>query len=291
MQPQTFTERYKLVDAFDTTYWSGLDMKLYVGRDRPILIDEMIQFNYQILEQVIPYYGYHSGVAQRLHHGNRIVQGELTINYKRDSYPFALLEYIRGHGPPEILGDLDKDVNEPANFEGAVVDAVPTGADLDDTSRLINQDPASGTVSLETLTDQEILATAFAHFEVYKNTQAAEDERPDQVYNTVRGVVRNDVGMFQTSARGFEMSILVGTEVRASQTLRYNFDSSYLPDDSPPTGPIGILPGTGMRFIGTSIMGISRTMDDSGRNFVETLTFMARTVIPVSAEELTSFSD
>lgn len=83
--------RYKLIDQFNGTYWSGLSGSMFIG---PYFVDEINQFSYTLTENTVPAYSYNSFTPIFMP-GARIIQGEFGINYKNDSYIFTLLEKIR----------------------------------------------------------------------------------------------------------------------------------------------------------------------------------------------------
>lgn len=88
-------EPWHIIDEFDSTYWSGLDVSIYAG---PYLLDEVVNLSFQVAEQVIPYYGYAHYTAQRMHRGQRLITGTFTINFKQSHYLLKVLDKLSESG-------------------------------------------------------------------------------------------------------------------------------------------------------------------------------------------------
>ena len=304
-EPRTFSEQYKILDQFDSTYWSGLDMRLYVHHPEAgsLLVDELVQLNFQALEQVVPYYAYNSYIPDRMIHGSRIIQGEITVNYKKDSYPFAILQFLKT-GVPKLEDQLNR-IGEQATqllandfyphliqMTTGLPDIGSHQAIIDDETRQVNQDPASGTFVSEPVTREERSRSLLKLIATYNSDREnAINEIRDKVLNKIGGNVSDNVGMFQTVPGGFDMTVTVGSEFQTAQVLRYDFDNKYVTDPLVGSFPVGMHPGGGMQFIGVSLMGLARNQDDTGRNFVETYTFLAKTMRPISGEEISGYTE
>jgi hypothetical protein len=65
----TRRDGFKLVDQFDSSYWSGTELEVYANN---ILLDS-VQVSYQVYERTQPYWGYASYIPDRIHHGNRLI--------------------------------------------------------------------------------------------------------------------------------------------------------------------------------------------------------------------------
>lgn len=63
-------------------YYSALDGELYFGN---IFIDEVTNINWQLQQQALPIYGYNSYTFDDLAVGNRIIQGQFSINFTEEN--------------------------------------------------------------------------------------------------------------------------------------------------------------------------------------------------------------
>lgn len=258
-------EDWKLVDQFDSTYWSGLDVQIFANN---ILIDEAIQVSYAISEQTRPYYGYASYVPDRIYHGARLIQGELSLNFKRDGYLFSLLNLLRQQSNTNIWlpgrnyvgGDATiAETNPPLPYNNA-----PWGPQLWEQAKTEGVDPK----------------VINAMITKYRSS------REGKVYE-YEPTVQERAGMFETKVDGFDINVVFGANLSAAHTLRYIDGDSYdvtLADGTKyPDGAViqekqGALASTGIKLIGVSIMGLARTINDDGRPIIETYSFHAKDI-------------
>jgi hypothetical protein len=84
---------------FPSDYFTGCDTAILFG---DTFIDEIVNLQFSIQEQVLPLYGYADYRFRSIAHGNRIVTGSFTINFKEAGYIFLILERMRS------LGTLDR---------------------------------------------------------------------------------------------------------------------------------------------------------------------------------------
>lgn len=79
---------WRLVDRFDSVYYNGLDIRIYMDKYR---IEDAVGLVYDIREQVVPVYGYASYTYDRALRGQRIIEGSFTVIFKK---PYALIERV-----------------------------------------------------------------------------------------------------------------------------------------------------------------------------------------------------
>jgi len=257
-------EEWKIVDKFDSAYWSGLDAQIYFNN---ILINEALQINYMVSEQVRPYFGYASHVASRIHHGARIVQGEITMNYKRDGYLFSLLNLIRQQQSKDIWL-ADQGISSTASPEARAPVAynnTPYGPDLWDQ---IKTTGLPGNVAKE----------------IALNKYRASRE---SVVNSREAIILQSRGAFETKLEGFDINITFGANLSAAHSLRWldgdDFEldpiNSLYADGWVVQNSDGVIASTGIKLIGVSIGGLSKTINDDGRPIVETYAFQAKDIV------------
>lgn len=249
--PQSYQENYRLVDKYDTTYWSGQDLEVYFN---DIHMDETTQVNWQVLERIQPYYHYSDFVASRIHHGARIVNGEITVNFKQSGYMYSVLEAIRsGNTSPSLTQSLEEKAPR-----------------FDETSG-VSFDP-------ENANDKAITA----YIKSYSNSVKVQEDRVASVYNGIPARVRNRAGIFETAIGGFDITVLFGNHLTSGLSLRYNTENNYYARNSIKPMPEAIKPVTGIKILGVSILGTAIAADDSGRPIMETFSFQARNIVPIS---------
>lgn len=252
-------EEWKLIDSFNSTYWNGLDAKVYINN---ILLDEQIQVSYSIMEQVRPYYAYSSYVVDRMHHGARIIQGEITSNFKKDGFLFALLDILR------------KNTNEfPAKESNNKLDPLPF-------TNTVYGPQAWEKIRTEGLNPQLVK-------DIANRTRAARgSEIPPEV-----APIQLKAGMFETLREGFDINIIFGSYINSGKLLEFKTDEvvlqrenlafreePYYIDGATIAAPSNASVGTGIKIIGVSFMGLSRVINDDGRPLNETFSFQARDI-------------
>jgi hypothetical protein len=73
-------------------YFSSLDAEIYFS---DYYVDEIIHIQYTVAQNNLPLFGYNSYVYDEVAIGNRIVQGQFTINFTAPGYLFGLLDTIK----------------------------------------------------------------------------------------------------------------------------------------------------------------------------------------------------
>jgi len=264
-------EDWKLVDQFGSTYWSGQDVAVYAN---DILLEDALQINYQVSEQVRPYYGYASYTAQKMYHGARIIAGELSLNFKRDGYIFSLLDYLtksnKGIGrntPPQPQQTSNVVGRQPLPF-------------LTDQGEVLAGD-------IENLTPDQIAAFA-------KNIKAGRMAATQQISTpngSYEAVVKTNQGAFQTTESGFDLTIVYGANLAQTRALQFQTTQDFYSDGAV-TQPYNYdsqksnINCTGVKLIGVSIMGQARSLNDSGQVYIETYSFQARDLQVLEMSEL-----
>jgi len=78
-------------------YFSTMDLSVFFDPGdgtEPKYIDELTSLSFTLTERVVPVYGYASYTANRIVHGSRIVQGQLTINMGPGDYLHELMNRV-----------------------------------------------------------------------------------------------------------------------------------------------------------------------------------------------------
>lgn len=244
-------ENYALVDKYGSTYWAGRDCNIYFN---DIFIREAIQISYNVVESVRPYYNYASYEASTLHHGTRIVQGELTVNFKKHNYLYSILE-AAARGPEEITED-------------SLIFAAPPLSD-------VSPDEARETLKTPGISPER-------KRELIDRIKRDRDETVPRAID-----IPTDKPMFGRSIDGFDIHILFGTELDGAQTLVFNSDNTtsleYATNGLNFTGSTSqvnnlkqIAPFTALKIKSASINALGQSITDDGRSIVETYTFMAK---------------
>lgn len=249
-------EEWKIVDSFNSAYWSGLDSQIYANN---ILLDEAIQVSYMVSEQIRPYYGYSSYTPNRIHHGARIIQGEITMNFKRDGQLFALLNLLRTN---TVAGFSDNSTQ----YSAAPEDRVPVVFDNSPFGSEVWSQITSEGISPEVAKSMEVK---------YKTSRSTGKSTP---------VIQESGGLFETKKGGFDLSIIFGANLSAAQVLRSdgtadNILEAQYQDGVVLQGEHQVISSTGIRIIGVSIAGLAKTITDDGRPLVETYSFQAKDVV------------
>lgn len=82
---------------FPQDYFSIFDISIYFGG---VFIDEITSLQFSMQEQILPMYGYNDYRFRHVAHGNRLIQGMFSINFKEAYYIPAVLENINTNSKP-----------------------------------------------------------------------------------------------------------------------------------------------------------------------------------------------
>jgi hypothetical protein len=265
--PQNYVgniEQWRLVDRFDSTYWSGKDVKVYFDNIR---IREAVQVSYQVLEQIMPVYHYSDYVPTRMVQGQRLVVGEITTNFKRDGYLYSLIKALADEKDTRWLDNgRSREVNKPAQ-------TLVTEYGLLGYSDQSVADLKQGKYKGKDL--KKIVETIYE-----KNLQSSD-------YGAFSPDVNNRQPMFFTGLEGFNLTLVFGSQLKNEQILRYNANGDAYPDITNTREPrTDQRVATGKSIISVYLGGSSTVVDDSGRPIMETLTFQAKNVQVLDIKDL-----
>lgn len=74
-------------------YFSGIDAELYFG---DTYIDDIVQWQFQLQQNVMPIVGYNSYVYDDIAVGSRIISGQFAVNYTKSNYLVEVLSALKG---------------------------------------------------------------------------------------------------------------------------------------------------------------------------------------------------
>lgn len=260
-------EHWKVVDVVDSTYWSGLDVEYFIDNIR---LDDAIQISYQVTEQTRPYYGYSSYVADRIHHGARLISGELTVNLKHTSHMHKILDMVRAGASTASFPDITWE----ENIEEPTLDNATISVD----TRL---GPASGLF----WADPD---------EVWRKGQSIRGRLPFmdlRALPDMHPVVSRDMGVFETRRDGFELRIVFGGKLVKGHKLVSLENGMYetqgvVREELGVVGSTGVSPKHGIAITGVSFGASAQTISDDGRGIVETYSFMGKNIYILRPEEI-----
>jgi len=92
--------RTNLPPKYDDFYPAGTQAKVFFGS---VWVDDLVSIQWDAVEQKAPLYGYNSDLFDGVAAGTKIVQGVLTIAFKKAGYIPAILTSLRQRG----IGSLD----------------------------------------------------------------------------------------------------------------------------------------------------------------------------------------
>ncbi|MGL4820710.1 MAG: hypothetical protein ACRC5C_12125 [Bacilli bacterium] len=72
-------------------YYSGSDVRVYFG---DMWVDQIVDIQFQLIESVAPIFGYNSYTYDAVARGNRIVQGQFTVQFTEVGYMQTILKGI-----------------------------------------------------------------------------------------------------------------------------------------------------------------------------------------------------
>lgn len=267
-------ENYKLVDEFNSAYWSGCDLQVYAGN---VWLGDSVQVNYQVVENTRPYWHYSHYVPTRIWHGTRMLQGELTVNFTRDAFLFGLLEKL------SRVGIATPEQESAVNLNQA--DGTQTGSPV-----LYNVYPWGPQTGRKIMTDE---MTADQRREFVLARKKAVDQQTLKLSQS-RPSIPQDRGLFETLPSGWDLNLIFGAYLSRPLTLTFNSaeDQYYLngatyQDLRPNPAPLG----TGIKLVGVEIQGLARSISDDGRPIMETYTFVARDVRILVPQDIADFPD
>lgn len=266
---------WKTVDQYFSTYWSGLDCRIFANN---VLIAEIMELQWTLQEAVAPLFGYHDYVYSTIMHGARRVNGSFKINFVREAYLFELLRSLDSkpgtglNGQPTAMRTTDA-------FEAA-------SAGRADTDYLLGLASADGTVPADSSGRPRVDPTIFN--QVADDFEAAiwrapgninpntPPEQGARVRTTVQGLAErtsSNNARFELQSR-FNLNIIFGsvTPERIDKLQQSGTTGSLSPKSVIPVT-------TSTRIVGVAMTGYERMIDDSGRPIMEGYQFIARDVL------------
>lgn len=256
-------EEWSVVDRFDSSFWSGREVSYYFDNVR---LDEVVQVSFQMLERTTPFYNYASYVPNIIVHGQRIISGEISVNFKRDGYIFSLINMLKTGDPNGLWDEFGP--------------KSPTPTPRNDWS--IGANPSNSALSLK--------SGSLSSSQIKKMVQ---EQYQKEINSSDGGSFGTDInssgGMFSTRKLGFDINIIFGADLKDELALRYDGNSgAYADIVRVPSQQISDNIATGLKIVGASISGKGRTITDDGRAVMETFTFMARNIQVINPEEFGS---
>ena len=249
---------WKIVDEFNSTYWSGQNVRVFAN---DIRLPETTQVSYQIIEQVKPHYGYASYVPDKMVQGQRLVVGEITMNFKREGYLLSLLA--------ELAKDSWVQADPKQNNTGVALSLTQYGL----VSEQAKADIKAGKYKGDSLS--AIVASL-------KEKENASLNTPESSID-----VAGAGPVFYTKPSGFDLSVVTGGDIRNYRTLRFNGVDSIsgsITKNSDNSNSNNL--GSGIRLISVYIGSSSKSINDDGRPIMETLSFQAKTIQLLSLAEI-----
>lgn len=89
-------------ERFPSEYFSGSDIRVYF---EGILIDEITDLQFSLIEKVLPIFGYNSYTYDAIARGSRIIQGTFAINFKDVDYLKTAVENILNDPERYVVAD------------------------------------------------------------------------------------------------------------------------------------------------------------------------------------------
>lgn len=253
---QNGEEIWKTVDDWMSTYWSGLDARIYAGN---VYLDEIIALQYEMQEMVIPIYSYASYTHDRVLHGSRRVAGAFSINFKRESYLFELLSQIE-------TGRALPGGNEPPTRDEAAF-------------RLASR----GTATLEDFTAAAGKSNPFGRKNSISKDELAKLRKTAGAFEEAIWGTKTPVplkGQPRTSPQRSRFELSREWDLH----IHFGSNDSVDPrnvrrDGKPLPGQDTLSVSTYTRLVDVHITGVSRIVDDSGRPLLEQYQFLAKDVL------------
>lgn len=220
---------------FKEEYYSGQDARIYFGN---VWVDEVVDFRFQLVENVAPIFGYASYTWDAVAHGNRQIQGSFRINFKESYYLHS------------IINQLDYEMSR--NTDG------PIGNTKVPTNKITPSHMKSNIESLFASNEFDKLATEFEKSLWGESTnssmQARSNERGKQGFfypeNSKKNIVKN----------GLSIVLLYGP-------YKESFSPSMTNEK---------VATTSHTITGVHLTGVSQVIDGSGQPVYEDYSFIAR---------------
>lgn len=272
---------YVVFQSFASNYYSGLDMSCYFDN---IFMDEIVQLQYQEVENVRPNFSYADYTYRSATHGTRLVQGSFAINFKEAGYMYKLLMYLRDTDAQssklKTLLAANKDGNHMLNSNSVVPLAEKQSSEkfTDDSIALRNL-ALKGDFTVEDFVNGSTIRGKGNNIDKWSEYMDAldatlwggqiKDNRfkidPEDSPLTSKGFMRTT--KYQTRETGFDIRIKFGQpEDNVVEEIQQDSSKAL-----PRWGTIEIIRNC-------HITGSSKAIDDSGRPIVEIYSFVGASV-------------
>ena len=235
---------YIVTDEFNSSYYSGADINIYFD---DFFLDDIQSLQYQVTENVLPIFGYHSYSYDFAARGNKIIQGSFTINFKRSFYIQELLVHLTSRELNPDLTEKQKDV---------LITRLKNSVTMEE---LLAQVKSNGT---NTIKSDELDKIAQNNIKNFWPQVGSSNSSPPR-----------NVPMFQRNmSQGFTIFIKYGEPVLADndKPLKGNDPTQGLPIENI---------GTIQAVRGTQISSSGVVLDDSGRPILEVYSFLAKDIV------------
>lgn len=119
-------------------YFSGCDAEFYFG---DIYIDETTSFQYQLIENNMPLFGYNSFLYDEVAKGNRYVQGAFGLNYTEEGYLVKIINEL-SNGATKSSNQFGENSHNPLYNSGfnILISLGQGKQDIDSSSILVLED-------------------------------------------------------------------------------------------------------------------------------------------------------
>lgn len=271
-----YREPWHLVDEFNSTYWSGLDANVFIG---DIFVEEIVQVQYQIVEQVTPYYGYANYTAQRMHRGQRVISGSFLLNFKQSGYLFSLINTLTTDRLDAANVPLSTDPVAPEqNFSPAkntLINSIDFIKQAFNNPSLIHSTPSVTPAMTERIKRYAQQRATYWNNDPKTNWGPKETEFFGKLPSSRRP-------LYAGPKEGLTLKIVYGNPSAPSQMLHRNALGQYeRTNASEDYFSYGIV-STVELLSGVEITGLSKVVDDSGRPTMEQYSFIARDYMDIT---------
>lgn len=243
---QTLDNRHfwRTIYRFNSTFYSGLDVRLFVG-ERWLDIATALEFT--VNEMVVPIYGYKSYTFDTVLRGIRTIQGNLAIHFVR---PFYLFELIDSHQMEQLQQEEE---TTPGDFEPTLIGSEYTPPVSSDTRRHY--------------IDMYMNRTSL----VSRYWSSNDEPLPEYDYSTTISAP-----MFGTVLPIHLVIVYSDPVGRESESNRFVVDTSYVASPSELSQPNRSITTRYIEVLSDiEFTGVSRAIDDSGHSLLEVYSFIA----------------
>ena len=255
-------EKYRILDTYGQGYWSGIDGDIYIGN---VHMTEVTQWNWVVNETTRPYYGYADYTPAKIHHGARIIQGEMTLN---------LQNFATFHKLMDELNNRDTSIS--------------TGVGSLDKTRVnyTNNHAENPIVSLSTNQRPKIGINSSAE-SVKEYVKAFKNQKPQgslAFVTQLDAAIPVNKGIFEVAEdKKFDVTLVFGGHLKDSLVLKYDHSSDGHEFEKGQHKQSSLYGATGIRFIDVEFMNCATSINDDGRPILQTYQWIAKDIQIVKA--------